>query len=347
MNFLLSILSIIFDYIIRLKNIVFDYEILKSNSYSIPIICVGNLSLGGTGKTPHVILLIEILKKDYHVAVLSRGYKRKSRGFKYVKSHDKARDTGDEPLLIKQLYNNITVAVEKNRNKGVKKIITDFPETDVIILDDGFQHRKIKAGLNILLTSFWNPFFKDKLFPLGKLRENKNGKNRADIVVITKCPNNINSNYKRELITQLSLLKNQKAYTSNINYKKIFSLNRENELNNLSLYSITLVTGIAETNSIIKYLKNNIYTHIKFGDHHNYDLNDIKKIISIYNQDSNSKKIILTTKKDAVKLNEFKNEFKSINIYVINIEVKIDNNKQFTKQILNYVKKNRREHSFS
>jgi tetraacyldisaccharide 4'-kinase len=343
MNFLLYILSIIFDCIIRLKNIFFDYKILKATSHPIPIICVGNLSMGGSGKTPHVIYLIKILKKKYNVAVLSRGYKRKSKGFQYVENKNTALEIGDEPLLIKQIYSDIIVAVEKNRNKGVKKIMHDFPKTDVIILDDGFQHRYINAGLNILLTSFYNPFFNDKIFPLGNLRENIKNKNRADIVLVTKCPKELNPIHKKEILQKLDLLKNQNSYLSNINYKKIFSLNNQSVLTNISSYSITLVTGVAEAKSIIAYLNNNnvTFTHIKFHDHHKYNINDVMKIISTYKQDDNSKKIILTTEKDAIKLNAFKHKLKSTDIYVLNIEIQIDD-KKFTQQILDYVKENKR-----
>jgi len=198
MRFLLYSLSIIYGIITTLRNYLFDHGILKSETHRIPIICIGNLSLGGSGKTPLINYIAKLLSPSYEVAILSRGYGRQSSGFNYVELVSSASDIGDEPLQLKLNNPNCTVAVNKNRNKGVEKILSDYPETNIILLDDGFQHRKIKAGLNIIVTPFHNLFVKDNLLPLGTLRESSDRSKVADIILVSKTPNNTNQLKKKK-----------------------------------------------------------------------------------------------------------------------------------------------------
>ena len=342
MRYLLFPLSFIYGSITAIRNLLFDYGIFKSQSYTIPIICIGNLSLGGTGKTPHTQYLLDLLKNNYRVAVLSRGYGRKNYNLQFVETTSNATKVGDEPLQLKQNNPECLVVVEKNRNKGVKKILNDFPETEVILLDDGYQHRWIKAGFNILITPFSSPYYKDYLMPVGKLRESKKGVSRANAVIFSKTPENTNPTLKKGMLERLHLFAHQEAYFSGIQYHRFKCINNNTELEENNPYSITLVSGIANANPLIKYLeeKGHSINHLKYSDHHNYIRNDIETILAEYNADKSTKKLILTTEKDATKLKQFLPHFKDVNFYYIPIEIKIDQSKKFKNQILDYVEKN-------
>ena len=342
MRYLLFPFSFIYGSITAMRNLLFDYGIFKSQSYTIPIICIGNLSVGGTGKTPHTQYLLDLLKNNYKVAVLSRGYGRKNSNLQFVETTSNALEVGDEPLQLKQNNPECLVVVEKNRNKGVKKILNDFPETEVILLDDGYQHRWIKARFNILITSFSSPYYKDYLMPIGKLRESKKGVSRANAVIFSKTPENTNPTLKKGMLERLHLFAHQEAYFSGIEYHRFKCINNNTELEEKNPYSITLVSGIANTNPLIKYLeeKGHSINHLKYSDHHNYSSNDIETILAEYNADKSTKKLILTTEKDATKLKQFLPHFKDVNFYYIPIDIKIDQSEKFKKQILDYVEKN-------
>ena len=343
MRLLLYPLSLFFNIIITIRNWLFDCKILTSTSHSTPIICIGNLSIGGSGKTPHTNYIINLLKGHYNVAVLSRGYGRTSKNIKYVKNTDKAKYVGDEPLLYKQKHPEITVVVEKDRNKGVRKIMRDFPDTDVILLDDGLQHRWINPGLKIVITQYQRPYFNDYLFPFGSLRENKSGAKRHDIIVVSKCPKEMDIQTKKKMKSSLDLCKHQSAFFSSIKYSKLECMNSTKLLLEFKQFSITLVTGIADSSLIIKYLNNNQQrmVHLKFSDHHKYTLSDIHQILSTYNKDKSRKKLILTTEKDATKLMEFKKQFENKNIYILPINITFKEQKEFDTKLLNYVENNK------
>ena len=342
MRYLLFPFSFIYGSITAMRNLLFDYGIFKSQSYTIPIICIGNLSVGGTGKTPHTQYLLDLLKNNYKAAVLSRGHGRKNSNLQFVETTSNATKVGDEPLQLKQNNPECLVVVEKNRNKGVKKILNDFPETEVILLDDGYQHRWIKAGFNILITPFSSPYYKDYLMPVGKLRESKKGVSRANAVIFSKTPENTNPTLKKGMLERLHLFAHQEAYFSGIQYHRFKCINNNTELEENNPYSITLVSGIANANPLIKYLeeKGHSINHLKYSDHHNYSSNDIDTILAEYNADKSIKKLILTTEKDATKLKQFLPHFKDVNFYYIPIEIKIDQSKKFKNQILDYVEKN-------
>jgi tetraacyldisaccharide 4'-kinase len=340
--FLLIPLSFIYGSITAIRNLLFDYGIFKSVSHNIPIICIGNLSVGGTGKTPHTQYIIDLLNPDYKVAILSRGYGRKTSTLQYVETTSNATEVGDEPLQLKLNNPNCIVVVEKNRNKGVKKILKDFPETDVILLDDGYQHRWIKAGFNILITPYASPFYKDNLLPVGNLRESKKGAERANAIVFSKTPENINPTLKKGMLERLHLFAHQKAYFSHINYCTWRCISTNKEFTSDEKYSITLVSGIANPSPLLNYLQNKGHKvkHLKFADHHNYTPNDIANILSKYNKDSSAKKLILTTEKDATKLRVFEKDFDTANVYYLPIEIDFEDKEKFEKQLLNYVAKN-------
>ena len=344
MRFLLYPFSLIIRIITAVRNLLFDLEILSSKSFNIPIICVGNLSIGGSGKTPLINYLTNLLKKKYAVAIISRGYGRRSRCFKYVKETDTAIEVGDEPLLLKNKHPEVIVAVEGNRKKAIVKIMQEFPETDVILLDDGFQHRKIKAGMNILLTSYSLPFFKDHVFPMGKLRESIFSKKRADIFIISKCPDDITNNDKKYIIRNIKPTSNQDVFFSNIKYFDIKNINNINLNIVHKEYNVLLITGISNPSLIIKKIKSQYkkIKHLSYKDHYNYTMSDVREILKEYNKDKSLKKLILTTEKDAVKLIEFKEFFTNINVYVLPIFNSFNKQKEFNNRILDYVEKNKR-----
>lgn len=341
MRYILYPFSIIYSLVIKIRNWLYDVNILKEKNFTIPIICVGNLAVGGTGKTPHVDYLINLLKTKYKVVLLSRGYKRKKSGFLYVDKNDLAKKFGDEPYLIKEKHPEIIVAVNKNRKKGIQKILSDYPKTEVIILDDGFQHRKIKAGFNILLTEYDFPFFNDFMLPYGTLRDNKKSYKRADIIIATKCPKIINS---KQFSEKINLQINQEIYFSNIKYNSWYCAFGKNKIKDFNKYNILLVTGIAKTHQFTKYLKSNIILkQFKFSDHHNYTEKDIKLIIDTYCSILDENKLILTTEKDFVKLRSFIDLFNGINLYVCPIEININESSKFDNKVINYVKTNQRK----
>ena len=342
MRLILYLLSIIYGVCINLRNVLFDYNILKSKEHKIAVICIGNLSMGGSGKTPLTNYIAKTLSQDYKIAILSRGYGRKSSKFKYVELNSTISAVGDEPLQLKINNPNCIIAVNSNRNYGVEKILFDHPKTNVILLDDGFQHRRIKAGLNIIVTPFYKSFVKDKLLPLGTLREPTNEARRADIILISKTPENATSMEKKELIKHLNLKAHQKAYFSSIIYHKYKSIHNNAKMKDERGYSITLVSGIAEPNPIVEHLEKEgkKVTLIKFPDHHNYTQKDVKNILSIHKKNKSSKKLILTTEKDATKLKQFSTHFKGENVYYMPIDIVINSKEIFEKQLLDYVTTN-------
>jgi tetraacyldisaccharide 4'-kinase len=342
MRFLLHSLSIFYGIITTLRNYLFDQGILKSKTHKIPIICIGNLSFGGTGKTPLINYIAKLLSPNYEVAILSRGYGRQSSGFNYVEIGCSAFDIGDEPLQLKINNPNCTVAVNNNRNKGVEKILSDYPKTNIILLDDGIQHRKIKAGLNIIVTPFHKLFVNDNIFPLGTLRESSDRAKIADIILISKTPKNINTIEKEQITTRLNLKTHQKRYFSSIMYQKYKSIENNQELENEQDYSITLVCGIADPNPLFNHLEEQKrkVNLIKFTDHHNYTSKDIEKILLAHKKDKSIKKLILTTEKDASKLMQFAASFNGENLYYIPINVVINSKEIFEKQLFDYVTSN-------
>ena len=342
MRYLLFLLSIIYGCVMVIRNLLFDYGVFKSYSYNIPIICIGNLSAGGTGKTPHIQHIITILKDKFNIAILSRGYGRDNSNLQYVNTSSNVQSVGDEPLQIKKNNPECLVLVEKNRNKGVKDIIKNHPQTEIILLDDGFQHRWLQAGLNIIITTFASPYYEDHHMPLGALRESRTEAARADVIIFSKSPNNIDSIKRDKMIKKLSLSEHQQAYFSNIEYSYIKSIKNNEQVNELHKKSITLVTGIANPNYLIQYLKEEGHNinHIKYSDHYNYNDNDITNILEQYNKDISTDKIILTTEKDAVKLRNYKDILDTANVYYICIEINFEQKQKFEKQILDYVNQN-------
>ena len=310
-----------------LRNYFYDKGIFESKSYDFPVICVGNLSVGGTGKTPMIEYLVRILQNNYKVAVLSRGYKRKSKGFHLASKRTKIEDVGDEPFQFYSKFENVFVAVDANRQNGISELRKQV-NPDIILLDDAFQHRKVNAGFNILLTTYDNLFVHDMLLPTGDLREPKKGANRANVIVVTKCPENVSEAKKQDILNAINPNENQTVFFSSILYsRKLKSLDDEIELDSLIDTEFSLVTGIANAEPLVNYLRSQgfIFEHLNFGDHHDFTSEEIEMI--------QSKKLVITTEKDYMRLKKRVEN----NLYYLPIEVKLNNQEMFDSKIRNYL----------
>ncbi|MBC8300362.1 MAG: tetraacyldisaccharide 4'-kinase [Pelagibacterales bacterium] len=322
------ILSIPFLLVTSIRNFLYNIGVIKSHQFNIPIISIGNLDLGGSGKSPSIEYLVRLLSNNYKVAVLSRGYGRKSTGFILADSNSDAGIIGDEPMQYYRKFKNIIVSVDSNRVRGINKLIKLNSKPEIVLLDDAYQHRRVKPGMSILLTKFNDLYSEDNIFPLGNLRESKRNANRADVIIVTKCDKNINKDQKRHIIQKLNIGDNQKIYFSSIKYSKmVYDKESSKPLSEFKNIKFTLVTGIADSSHLINYLNDSGYNfnHILFKDHHDFSNSDIIKI------DRNN--LIITTEKDYVKL------FTKItsSLYYLPIEFIIDNEVDFSKQILDYI----------
>ena len=322
------IFSIPFLLVTSIRNFLYNIGVIKSHQFNIPIISIGNLVLGGSGKTPSIEYLVRLLSNNYKVAVLSRGYGRKSTGFILADSNSDAGIIGDESMQYYRKFKNIIVSVDSNRVRGINKLIKLNSKPEIVLLDDAYQHRRVKPGMSILLTKFNDLYSEDNIFPLGNLRESKRNANRADVIIVTKCDENINKDQKRHIIQKLNIGDNQKIYFSSIKYSKmVYDKESSKPLSEFKNIKFTLVTGIADSSHLINYLNDSGYNfnHILFKDHHDFSNSDIIKI------DRNN--LIITTEKDYVKL------FTKItsSLYYLPIEFIIDNEVDFSKQILDYI----------
>ncbi len=328
-NVLLPIVPI-YQAITWLRNKAYDTNLLTSKRYDFPIITVGNLSVGGTGKTPMIEYLIRLLSPNYSVASLSRGYKRKTKGFVVADSNASAQSIGDEPYQFYNKFQDIIVSVDVNRQNGIAQLRNLSPKPNVILLDDAYQHRKVQAGLSILLTTYTNLYADDFVLPTGNLREPKCGAKRADIIVVTKCPKRITANQQNQIKYKLSPEKQQQVFFSTIQYSKfIYGLgNTKQQLNTLKSMSFTLVTGIANPKTLVRFLNAEgfVFQHLKFKDHHEFSSKDITLL--------EQKKIVLTTEKDFMRL---KDRLNVALIYYLPIEAVILEKDKFNALIEQYV----------
>lgn len=327
------------------RNVLFDKGILESKSYQTPIISLGNITVGGTGKTPHTEYLIKLLQDKYKIATLSRGYGRHTKGFKEATTTSNAYECGDEPCQIKQKFNDITVVVDENRREGVE-ILEEKYQPQVIIMDDAYQHRYVKPGYSILLIDYSRPLHKDVMLPTGNLREYKGGANRADIVIITKCPQNISTEQKEQIKRVTKLSADQAIFFSTFVYGNMKSVfNNNNQVPTLKGMTVLLVTGIAQPQALREHLEKNEarVEMLTYADHHNFSQKDADKITNTFNTLANKNKVIITTEKDAVRLRSELNFPSSVknSMFYIPIEPHIiDDAHTFHQKIFNYVTKN-------
>jgi tetraacyldisaccharide 4'-kinase len=324
-RFLLLPFSFLYGLIIWMRNWMFDKNILKSASFNFPIICIGNIALGGTGKTPMTELVLELLEHKYETATLSRGYKRKTKGFAIANSQSTAIEIGDEPMLFHHKFPNSTVAVGEERIVAIPQLLHEKPTTEVIILDDAFQHRSVIAGLNIVLTEYNNLYTRDFMFPTGDLRDIKPSVRRADIIIVTKCDSELTVNEKNRVLKELKPLSHQKVFFTEIVYGTPYHLFDKTETTSIDSSSdILLICGIANPKPLKEHLNKNVksYDMLGYRDHHIFssvDLGDIKKH---FEKLRSERKIIITTEKDAVRLEKFKSELFNYPIYALPIKTR-------------------------
>jgi len=334
-KFLLYPISFIYGLAIGIRNIFFDIGILDSKIYKIPTIGIGNLSIGGTGKSILVDYLINLFKSNYNITTLSRGYNRDTKGYVHADSKSTAYEIGDEPFQFYSKHPEINVVVCEDRRKGMNIILKKLPQTELCIWDDIYQHRFVKPGLMILTTTYDKPYTKDKILPLGKLRESISSSKRADIILINKCPLNISNIEREKFKNSLNLHEHQKVYFSSLTYsEKIKSKEAFININELETDDFILVTGIADSSYLVKFLKdrNLSFTHLKYKDHYNYNKPSIDKINRI-----SEGKYILTTEKDFGKL---KLKLDSDKLFYIEVSLQFINNNNdlhFDQEIEKYV----------
>ncbi|MDR2292893.1 MAG: tetraacyldisaccharide 4'-kinase [Prevotellaceae bacterium] len=340
--------SFVYGTAVSIRNKFYDIGIFPQEEIKdVVTIVIGNVTVGGTGKTPHSEFMLNILKNEFKVALLSRGYKRKTKKFRFVETTSTATEVGDEPVQIKRKFSDIIVAVDANRVKGIKQIKAKHPDIDVIVLDDAFQHRHLKPALSILLCDYHRPINKDKMLPWGTLRDRQNQKSRADIVFVTKCPQNINPIDMRIVINDLNLFPYQKLFFTSLEYnslKPVFVVeNKPAETNR-----IAVVAGIANPRLFIEYIST---TYAKpqmliFPDHHDFSQKDIENICNIIDENE----LFITTEKDAMRLMKYENftEIQKAKMFYLPIKVKFLNKeeKKITSYIIDYVRKYKENSKF-
>ena len=301
MNLIRKILfpfAILYGFITSIRNFLFDKGILKSYAFDIPVIVVGNLSVGGTGKTPQIEYLIRLLSPKYKVATLSRGYKRQSEGFVLADTTSNAAILGDEPFQFYTKFKDIQVAVDADRKNGIEQLLSQTNKPDVILLDDAFQHRKVKAGFYILLTSYGDLYSDDFMLPTGNLRESRSGAKRANVIIVTKCPSTLSLDEQNKIKNQLQLDSNQELYFSYIDYDdSVYSEDKSMKVSEIKNMDKLLLAGIAKPEPFFNHLQSKNDDILVFPDHHHFTENEL---LEIKNKSQN--KIIITTEKDYVRL---------------------------------------------
>lgn len=354
MNKLLSILlfplSLLYGIVTYIRNKLYDLEILNSIEFNLPVISVGNLNIGGVGKTPHVEYLIRLLK-DYKTATLSRGYKRNTSGFHLADDSSTIYDIGDEPLQYKNKFNDLLVAVDEKRVRGIRNIVKLHPETKVILLDDAYQHRAVKPGINILVTDYSKMYINDIVLPSGRLREWALGSKRADIIIVSKTPDILSPLDIRRIKEDLNPEPYQEIFFSYTKYGELIPFTEAASktcIEKPKSLSVLLVTGIAKPQPLYYHIKDgfNEVEHLKFQDHHNFCDADIESIKTSFNNLYGNNKLIITTEKDLMRLSlpKIKEQIDELPFFYLPIEVCFHgkDKEEFDTKILKYVRANTR-----
>ena len=344
MRILLLPIALLYHIVLSIRHKLYDWHILKSKRFEKPVICVGNLNLGGTGKTPHTEYLIRLLKNDYRVATLSRGYGRHSKGFKLAETSSTYNDLGDEPLLYFKKFPGIKVAVDEDRVDGVTHLLGE-QGVEVVLLDDAFQHRSISAGLNILLTEYQRLYMDDYLFPAGTLRDVRSAAKRADIIVISKAPKDLSKEEKQQITNKLNISENQKVYFSYLEHAALQPLNEAAKaFSPEEADGAFAFCGIGNPKPFVEELKKRYHAvdFLPFGDHHDYKEKDMKAVLDWFEKLDGEKKIIVTTEKDAARLTNspYLCQFERTPLYDLPVTVRFHEEEKFNEEILKYVREN-------
>ncbi len=314
-----------------MRNIFYETGLLRSSKFNIPIISIGNLSIGGAGKTPHIEYLIELLKPYLFIGTLSRGYKRQTRGFKLVEFNSTALEVGDEPLQFKRKYMDIGVAVSESRALGIPSLLSHYPFIKCILLDDAFQHRAVKPDVNILLTEYSRPFTRDSLLPSGRLREKPSSYKRADIIIVTKCPQELETVDQEKWIEEIKPLSHQKLFFTRYKYYDVYNFfDTSKKLTLNENYNVILISAIANTDYLYSYINNQVSTviELEYEDHHNFKKLDIEYIEKVFRNTEKDNVIIVTTEKDAMRLDLHRKMLWDLKLplYILPIKVQFLNN---------------------
>jgi tetraacyldisaccharide 4'-kinase len=323
LRILLFPFSILYGLVVWIRNRLFDNNVLRSSSFNLPVIGVGNLTAGGTGKSPLVEFLVKLLMNRWQVAILSRGYKRKTKGYALAGATTTALEIGDEPMQFHIKFPDVAVAVGEERLAAIPQLLHDRPRTGVIILDDAFQHRAVKAGLDILLTDYNNLFTRDWFLPTGDLRDEKASYRRAEVLIVTKCPPALTVADKEAIRAEINPLPHQHLFFTSIRYGIPYHITSRRTRPLQADMEALLVTGIANPAPLKNYLHNTVavYYEMAYGDHHIFSIDDWKEIKKRYENIAAERKIILTTEKDAVRLIKFAQELQEYPVYVLPIDI--------------------------
>ena len=355
-RWLLAPFSLLYGVVTGIRNQLFEWKLLPSEMFDLPVISVGNLTVGGTGKTPHTEYLINLLKDKHKVALLSRGYKRKSKGFQLATASSTATEIGDEPYQVSSKFSDIYVAVDADRRNGIHQLLEGNASKDVevVLLDDAFQHRYVVPGINIVLMDYNRPIYEDAMMPMGRLREPFSSLHRAHAVIVTKCPKDIKPIDFRVVTKHLDLRPYQRLFFTTFSYGDMQSFNAPHERKPLSALTsdthILLVTGIASAAPLVEKLREHTehITHMEYGDHHDFTSAELKDISETYAAIGAAKKLIITTEKDAARLRDLPlDEAVTSNLRILPIEVEFLQGQQesFNNYIIDYVSKNSRNRS--
>ncbi len=334
--------ALIYGAVVWLRNRLYDIGFYSSIEFDVPVVNVGNLSVGGTGKTPHIEYLIRLLQYQYRVATMSRGYKRRTQGFLLAGEDTNALHIGDEPMQYHMKHPDLVVSVAEERMTGIPKLLQKRPDVEAVLLDDAFQHRSVKAGVNILVTDYAKPFYKDRILPIGTLRENRDAYKRADVIIVSKCPNDLEGSKIDELVRKIQPLSNQKVYFTTIDYHTPYDMITKEPID-LNNKNVVLVCCIAKPDPLVSYLQekvNDVHT-LSYRDHHYFLKKDMEEIKEAYDNWQVSEKVIVTTEKDAARLHLHKETLDEwgIKIAVLPIAVSFlfQKGHEFDSFILNYV----------
>ncbi len=334
--------AVLYGAIVWLRNRMYDAKFFTSIGFTVPVITVGNLSTGGTGKTPHVEYLVRLLQYRYRVATMSRGYKRHTQGFMVADNNSNALRIGDEPMQYHIKFPELIVSVAEDRMIGIPALLQRRPEVDAIILDDAYQHRSVKAGLTILITDFSRPFYKDHILPFGSLRENRNAYKRANVIIVSKCPLDMTAAQAKEIEQHINPVPGQQIFYTGIRYDTPFDM-ISNELVPIAGQNIILVCGIARPEPLQAYLKNNatdVHT-LTYQDHHYFVSQDLEEIKSAHENWKVEHKIIVTTEKDAARLHLHFDKLKDWNIPIVVVPIAVtvlfEKGAEFDEIVLKYV----------
>ncbi len=334
--------ALLYWLVISLRNWLYNKNIFRSTHFGLPVICVGNLSVGGTGKSPMVEYLVEMLKDNFKIATLSRGYKRKTKGYALANENTTALEIGDEPMQFHLKFPNLPVAVGEKRIEAIPQLLQDKPDIQAIILDDAFQHRKIKAGLNILLTEYNNLFVHDFYLPTGDLRDVKSSYKRAEIIIVTKCKPELSEEEKKKTIKELNPLPGQQIFFTAIEYGVIYHIKAKRTSSLSEKKEVLLVTGIANPGPLKKLLEeqSKSYHMMQYPDHHIFTVDDLNEIKKKFDSMPASSKMILTTEKDAVRLAKFQNDITDLPLYVIPVRHRFlfHEGEKFNKLVIDFIK---------